>query len=305
MQPKTMIRLLSLVAALPSLVIGGGFSVDSASGLNAEQMLEDGATITIWLHLTHDYTAYPSIASMDNGWHVYDYPDGSLSWESVDAAKNPDYNWSPADGFPCMFDMGFYINFFDDTVGFGSVNFLTGTGMEYGFDDWAYKITVGPLTVNVEPDELAELRLDSCSYRPSNEWLWSASLLPAFKPDWVGVYCWSTINQPYIASPTGVEALEGAPLPDNFVLRQNYPNPFNPNTRMCFEIPCRSHVSLVVYNMLGQKVRTLADEVRSAGSYVVEWDGRNDAGKTLSTGIYLYRLEAGDFAQTKKAILMK
>lgn len=295
---------LILGLSLALLPLGSTFarlSVDSASGLNAEGLLEDGATVTIWVHMTHDYAGVDVIASIDNGFWVYDRPDGSLSWGDLHTAKNPAYVWDMSVG--CLFDGGFFLNIYGDTVGFGGWQLVMGTGLPYGWDDWAYQIIVGPITVNVGPEEEAELWIDSCFYPPSNHWEWTVSLMGSFKPVWEGPYHWSTTDSPH--GTTDIEDREGSSLPTEFALQQNYPNPFNPNTRIRCEIPRSSHVSLVVYNALGQKIRTLVNETRGPGRFVVEWDGRNDQGEAVSSGVYLYRLQAGDYSQTRKAILMK
>ncbi|MEJ2720344.1 MAG: T9SS type A sorting domain-containing protein [bacterium] len=103
-----------------------------------------------------------------------------------------------------------------------------------------------------------------------------------------------------------VVAVEGAPAVGN-TLEQNYPNPFNPRTTIEFSIKESTHVSLRIYNVAGQLVRTLADAVMTPrqGGYVVDWDGRSDTGRLVSSGIYFYRLEAGDFVATRKMILLK
>ena len=86
---------------------------------------------------------------------------------------------------------------------------------------------------------------------------------------------------------------------------QNYPNPFNPTTNLSFTLPKESHVTLEIYNLLGQKVRTLADKIYSAGSHTLIWDGRDDSGESLSSGVYFSRFTAGDFTDRKKLILIK
>ncbi len=91
----------------------------------------------------------------------------------------------------------------------------------------------------------------------------------------------------------------------SFNLLQNYPNPFNPTTTINFEIPVRENVSLIIYNTLGQKLRTLIDGSRSAGHYQVSWDGKDSNGENVSSGIYLYRIKAGYFVESKKMILLK
>ncbi len=80
------------------------------------------------------------------------------------------------------------------------------------------------------------------------------------------------------------------PLPGKFELSQNYPNPFNPVTTIRFQIPEKQQVKLVIYNMLGQKIATLLDAEKNPGYYHVTWDGRDEAGREVSSGIYIYRL---------------
>ncbi|HKW12846.1 MAG TPA: T9SS type A sorting domain-containing protein [Candidatus Krumholzibacteria bacterium] len=88
-------------------------------------------------------------------------------------------------------------------------------------------------------------------------------------------------------------------------LSQNYPNPFNPQTSIAFTIKDRGAVSLKVYNVNGELVRTLANDSRAAGSYTLVWDGHNDAGQPVSSGVYFYKLVTNNFSQTKKMVLLK
>ncbi len=94
-------------------------------------------------------------------------------------------------------------------------------------------------------------------------------------------------------------------LPKTYQLMQNYPNPFNPSTVISYAMPREGPVSLVIYNILGQRVRTLIDNVRSAGQYEITWDGRDDAGQVVGTGVYIYELRAGGLAFAKKMLLLK
>jgi photosystem II stability/assembly factor-like uncharacterized protein len=93
--------------------------------------------------------------------------------------------------------------------------------------------------------------------------------------------------------------------PKAYALERNYPNPFNPTTTIRYSVPVDSRVVIRVYNVLGQEVRTLVNEVRSAGRHEVVWDARDDAGKSVATGLYLYRLEAKGFSQVRKMMLIK
>jgi hypothetical protein len=88
-------------------------------------------------------------------------------------------------------------------------------------------------------------------------------------------------------------------------LDQNYPNPFNPQTTIAFSVRDRGVVSLKVYNVAGELVRTLASEEFTAGAHTKVWDGRNDAGQPVSSGVYFYKLVSNNFTQTKKMVLLK
>ena len=90
-----------------------------------------------------------------------------------------------------------------------------------------------------------------------------------------------------------------------FQLFQNYPNPFNPSTNISFSILKEGEVKLIIYNELGQKVRTLLNKFKHAGSYTLSWDGRNDKGNLLSSGRYFYSLETGGLVQTRKMLFLK
>ena len=90
-----------------------------------------------------------------------------------------------------------------------------------------------------------------------------------------------------------------------FRSHQNYPNPFNPVTTLRYDLPENSMVNIKVYDMLGREVRTLVNKVQDAGFKSIIWDATNDYGKSISAGIYLYQIQAGDFIQTEKMVLLK
>jgi hypothetical protein len=93
--------------------------------------------------------------------------------------------------------------------------------------------------------------------------------------------------------------------PQSFELSQNYPNPFNPSTNIRFELPKAALVTLSVYNSLGQEVRRLVNAQKPAGYHTIVWNGRDQQGKPVPSGIYHYRIQAGDFVATKKMVLAK
>lgn len=108
-----------------------------------------------------------------------------------------------------------------------------------------------------------------------------------------------------------IVALSGAtgevPLavPTTFALKQNAPNPFNPTTSIYFDLPVASQVQLDVLNVLGQKVKTLVSGFKEAGSHSVIWDGRDDYGSISASGIYFYRISAGENQAVKKMMMLK
>jgi hypothetical protein len=99
---------------------------------------------------------------------------------------------------------------------------------------------------------------------------------------------------------------EDAARPLAFGLNGNYPNPFNPSTTIRYSLAAEALVRLEVFNVLGQRVRMLvADVTQPAGSYDAFWDGTNDNGQFVGSGVYLYRLQAADFVETRKMIMLK
>ena len=101
-----------------------------------------------------------------------------------------------------------------------------------------------------------------------------------------------------------VELLENS-IPANFQLSQNYPNPFNPTTAIQYQVPQNGMVTLEVYNFIGQRVKRLVYQNQAAGIHQQVWDGRNDMGKIVPTGVYFYQLRSGDFSATRKMLLMQ
>ena len=105
----------------------------------------------------------------------------------------------------------------------------------------------------------------------------------------------------------GVTAIEASMsgTPTAFALRQNFPNPFNPETTIAYELPREAMVVLTVFSPTGQKVRDLVSDTQGAGYYKLDWDGLDDAGRAVSSGMYLCRLQAGEFVQTRKLVLVR
>jgi sugar lactone lactonase YvrE len=97
----------------------------------------------------------------------------------------------------------------------------------------------------------------------------------------------------------------GARQPETFALRQNYPNPFNPTTTIRYTLSEAILVELRIYNTLGQEIRTLVSEIQAPGAKSVRWDGRDDIGQKVSSGLYIYRIKAGTLTDSRKMLLMR
>ena len=114
-----------------------------------------------------------------------------------------------------------------------------------------------------------------------------------------------TMHGPISAKPNYGLSLDETMIPDTYGLSQNFPNPFNPGTLIKYQLPEKAKVRLNIYNLLGQKVRTLVDAELDAGFKSIYWDGRDDSGRLVSAGVYIYELVAGSFVATRKMVMMK
>jgi len=172
------------------------------------------------------------------------------------------------------------------------------------------RITKGAIFSYYEFKQPISQRLTDEAWR---EMLISAT--PPEMPKWISSFMDAKQSQPdYIPdSPdnlfqkefTQVEVTQTGIIPKTIKLLENYPNPFNPETAIRFELPKISLVTIQVYNTLGQKIRTLISEQRPAGIHIIKWDGKDDHGSSVSSGVYFYSMETGDFRQVKKMVLLR
>ncbi len=111
----------------------------------------------------------------------------------------------------------------------------------------------------------------------------------------------------FLSDVTGIREIEDpeAGVPEAFNLSQNYPNPFNPQTIIRFALPSDTRVKIEVFNILGQKVKTLLDQHLSAGAKEVSWDGKNSKGVEVGSGIYFYRIQTKEFTDVRRMVLLK
>ncbi|MCX6151271.1 MAG: T9SS type A sorting domain-containing protein, partial [Ignavibacteriales bacterium] len=119
----------------------------------------------------------------------------------------------------------------------------------------------------------------------------------------VGTVYWDDLTVKVIGNTTGIETNKIIPV--KFAVEQNYPNPFNPSTTISYSLPENSYVTVKIYNMLGREVKTLISSQQNSGVYNVIWNGDTNSGEKVSSGAYIYRVEAGKFNQVRKMILLK
>jgi flagellar hook assembly protein FlgD len=101
-----------------------------------------------------------------------------------------------------------------------------------------------------------------------------------------------------------VAANPPAPLPSAFELAQNYPNPFNPETVIEYQLPRAAEVEITIFNLRGQKVAALVQGQQPAGSHKIIWDGQDESGRRVASGVYLYQLQAGKLVAMKKMLIL-
>ena len=118
-------------------------------------------------------------------------------------------------------------------------------------------------------------------------------------------YSVSSDTGEFVFSRSLLDVLDDSSIPTVFTLHQNYPNPFNPVTTLRYDLPENSFVNITIYDILGREVRTLVNKTQEAGFKSIIWDTTNDYGKPVSTGVYLYKIQSGEFVQVKKMVMMK
>jgi hypothetical protein len=177
--------------------------------------------------------------------------------------------------------------------------------MSLGGDPWVGVEPRTGFTSNFE--ELSAEELDLSYNTDSKSYTQAAGGFPVGDLNWFPdkKQEWIAAGKPTTVDVSGVNENEIAALPAGFSLSQNYPNPFNPSTCIEYQLIKSELVKLTVYNVLGKAVKTLINEKQTSGAKRITWDGTNDVGDKMVSGIYYYRLEAGGKSKTKKMVLLK
>ena len=103
----------------------------------------------------------------------------------------------------------------------------------------------------------------------------------------------------------GTLSIDGVDIPEVFALHQNYPNAFNPNTQIKYDLPEDALVNITIYDIMGRSIRSLVNSNQTAGYRSIRWDGKNNLGEGVSAGMYIYMIQAGEFRQVRKMVLLK
>ena len=168
------------------------------------------------------------------------------------------------------------------------------------------RILIATMTFKLE--DSMRICIDTCLWPPGNRLQFGAGTSPTY--DYLPIIWDEYIPADSVclfAIFSSVKEISGSEdsRPSEFSLSQNYPNPFNPATNFQFSLSRSVHVRVEIFNIVGQKVRTLVDEQMKPGVYLVDWDGEDEKGNFVSSGIYFYRIQAGDFSDMKKMVLIK
>ncbi len=244
--------------------------------------------------------------SLTSGIHVITFkfyvPSGKAGYFNTLAGFTPNaFNWGME-------------AYFDST---GAGRLLAGSATAFPFTFTRNAWQTARLVVNLNIDS-AKFSINNTHVRT---WRWTLGASGAGSPlrldanDFFGATAWDQMYvDDYDFHPdtiwTGVKEVPVG-TPETFVLMQNYPNPFNPSTTIRYALPEAARVNLSIYNVLGQRVAELTNEVKNAGYHNVVWNGRNEAGSQVATGVYFYRIEAvpsgggAPFISLKKALLLK
>ena len=292
MKIKTIGLLALLTLGCSSMVLGQAVTISlTDDGVFDDSVLHTDQEISFWVNIA---AGPENINGLTNGIRVYS-TDGA-TWTTVTTVTTDAI--TKADNFDLFWNVKLrsVTGTGADTVKIQGSVMENPIGMPSGFDDTTHMITIGPIP---ESSAGCHICFDSCFVPPSTAWLWVQSNGENAIPSWGGPYC-------YLVDPSSdVSSRNLSSLPDEWSLGQNYPNPFNPTTEVAFDVKTRSHVTLAVYNVLGQHVTNLVDETLSPGSYTADWDGTAAGGNTVSSGVYFYRLETEEFVATRKMMLLK
>lgn len=181
----------------------------------------------------------------------------------------------------------------NNTVVMGLISMVTGEKPDLAIGSGAVAELHFTLEPGVESVEINPIVIETPNHSLTYYW----NDYSGGRPEVKSVHPEVEAGQVFYSNPTAV--------PTQYALHQNSPNPFNPTTRVAFDMPTAGDVKISVFNVLGQNVTDLVDGYRDAGSYEVIWNGKDNSGASVASGIYFYRIKTEQFSDTKKMLLLK
>ena len=309
-------------AVLTNLTVSGNVATAIGSGLvvgaNANAML---ANSIIWGNDPDQNQVFgtPTITYSDiqHGW------EGEGNIDSDPFFTDPDNgDFSLQQGSPCI-DAGTadldgdgdedITDYFSTAPDMGAFEFyLAVTGLQYTIEnssvilDWSsienvqyYNLersTDSLFTENVIPNYLTDNNYTDNSLEWNTEYFYRVAAYIGY---------WTDYSNVISVTLEWVGIADGDEIPTVYKVHQNHPNPFNPTTKLRYDLPEASHVRIMIYDLMGREIRTLVDMDQKAGYRSIQWNAANDLGQPVSAGMYLYMIQAGDFRQTRKMVLLK
>jgi subtilisin family serine protease len=254
-------------------------------------------------------------------YYYYDEPENRFIVSWVDWAYYPDAT-TPVHNIQVILDgddnsivtqYGDIAGDYQDDVTIGIENEVGEVGLQYSYNDFAaytglairytyplFWLTVDPMSGSIEPGESQDMMVTFDATDLEDGDYFGEIRITTNDPNHSMFAIPCTLHVGPVSVDDGNEA-----VPSVFTLDQNYPNPFNPTTEIKFGVPATDLVRLEVYDIMGRRVATLANEEMTAGTHSVIWNGTNDSGDQVTSGVYFYRLSQGDNTLTKKMIMLK
>lgn len=251
---------------------GRGFILQTENFYNID--IESGSPMPFFFDIDNDGWVDLFIGESDGGIHFYKRSPGSILTDDAS-----DITASSAILNGSLYPAGLQMRFI----------FEYGTTTDYGDTVIADSSTSGNIDAGVEATGLL-----------SNQLYHFRAVAYSGNTELIGE------DKTFTTADSTTDIIEKTNIPQSFSLGFNYPNPFNPTTALEYAVPVTSHLSLVIYDILGREVRTLVNEVKSAGFYTIQWDGTNASGQQVNSGVYFYQLNTDQrIIQTKKMMLLK
>jgi endoglucanase len=300
-----------------------------ALGLNAPPQSEfvlkpDTTGFDLYL----DYTGAKIFESSWNAAGILDYYSTDnpargnfcLYWTDVDQYNYIGFNFTPIKDLSVLVDKGYAIDFWvrGDTPGARfDIRFIDTKTDDPNDHPWRMRMTIDE-TMATWDDAWHHLQIPLSDFTEQGSWDNNQWYNPQGDFDWANVDLFQIVAEHQalkgikfwfdnirVLNPQAESVSDEKGVPLTFKLLQNYPNPFNPTTTITCQVAKDNQVELTIYNLLGQKVRTLINEKKTTGTYSIIWDGTDDAGFKLSSGVYFCRMKVMNFVQVRKLTLIQ